>query len=139
MVLALAVLESVAFQDFEEGELVLDGDGGLQAPADVGEIQLDRGVAGVSGDEATLVHKPADRFHGEKTSSSQHLRQGGALYQQKIPAEPEETGFGVAWRRFHQICGGGRGYSRSYLNFGEEKAIIFDEIRRNLSPPLRAP
>src|SRR5262249_45029655 len=61
---AFPVLEAIAFQDFQERELVLDGDAALQAPPHIGQVKFDGRKTRIRGYQAAFVHKPADRLHG---------------------------------------------------------------------------
>jgi len=63
-VFPFAILEAVAFEHFQEGELVLDRDAGVEAPAHIGDVELHRRITGVGGQQAALFHKASYRFHG---------------------------------------------------------------------------
>src|SRR6266542_2966394 len=62
--LAFAVLQTVALDHVEKGELVLHEDASLQAPLHIGQVQVHCTDTGVASEQATLFHKAADRFHG---------------------------------------------------------------------------
>jgi hypothetical protein len=62
-VLPLTVFQSVTFQHIQESELILNGYAAVQTPVDIGEVEVHGRKAGISGQQATLFDKAADRSH----------------------------------------------------------------------------